>query len=115
MRNTQEKSLISQKNIGIFARIINFFKNMLKKEEKIEVQAESNKDWAENKEKFMKSIRNTELLELQRKYMSGNIQENELTDEQVEKLSKLFDKQIERLKKSNESRKQKLIKYREKI
>lgn len=45
MRNTQEKSLISQKNIGIFARIINFFKNMLKKEEKIEVQAESNKDW----------------------------------------------------------------------
>lgn len=120
MKNTQEKSLISQKNIGISARIINFFKNMLKKEEKIEVQAEPNKDWAENKEKFMKSIQNTEneetrLLELQRKYMNGNIQENELTDEQVEKLSKLFDKQIERLKKSNESRKQKLIKYRENI
>ena len=120
MKNTQEKSMISQKNIGIFTRIINFFKNMLKKEEKIEVQAESNKDWAENKEKFMKSIRNTEneetrLLELQRKYMNGNIHENEFTDEQVEKLSKLFDKQIERLKKSNESRKQKLIKYREKI
>ncbi len=120
MKNTQEKSLISQKNIGISARIINFFKNMLKKEDKIEVQVEPNKDWSENKEKFMKSIQNTEneetrLLELQRKYMNGNIQENELTDEQVEKLSKLFDKQIERLKKSNESRKQKLIKYREKI
>lgn len=120
MKNTQEKSLISQKNIGISARIINFFKNMLKKEDKIEGQVEPNKDWSENKEKFMKSIQNTEneetrLLELQRKYMNGNIQENELTDEQVEKLSKLFDKQIERLKKSNESRKQKLIKYREKI
>ena len=120
MKNTQEKSLISQKNIGISARIINFFKNMLKKEDKIEVQVEPNKDWSENKEKFMKSIQNTEneetrLLELQRKYMNGNIQENELTDEKVEKLSKLFDKQIERLKKSNESRKQKLIKYREKI
>ena len=33
MKNTQEKSLISQKNIGIFVRIVNFFKNMLKKEE----------------------------------------------------------------------------------
>lgn len=35
MRNTQEKSLISQKNIGIFARIINFFKNMLKKKKRL--------------------------------------------------------------------------------
>ena len=33
MKNTQEKSLISQNNIVIFVRIVNFFKNMLKKEE----------------------------------------------------------------------------------
>lgn len=122
MKNTQEKSLISQKNIGIFVRIVNFFKNMLKKEEKVEVQvqAETNKDYADKKEKFMEFVQHTEneetkLLELQRKYINGNIQENELTDEQVEELAKLFDKQIEELKKSNEIRKQKLMKYRKNI
>lgn len=120
MKNTQEKSLISQKNIGIFVRIVNFFKNMLKKEEKVEVQAETNKDYADKKEKFMEFVQHTEneetkLLELQRKYINGNIQENELTDEQVEELAKLFDKQIEELKKSNKIRKQKLMKYRKNI
>ena len=60
MKNTQEKSLISQKNIGISARIINFFKNMLKKEDKIEVQVEPNKDWSENKEKLIRKGKNIE-------------------------------------------------------
>ena len=75
----------------------------------------------ENKKKsFMESIKNIEneeikLLKLQKQYRSGEIKEEELTEEQVNSLCALYDKQIENLRKSNEIRKQKLLEYRRKL
>ena len=68
----------------------------------------------------MEEIRNieneeTKLLKLQKQYRSGEIKEEELTEEQVNSLCALYDKQIENLRKSNENRKQKLLEYRRKL
>ena len=51
----------------------------------------------------------TLLLKLQKKFRSGEIEEEELTEEQVNSLCALYDKQISNLTKSNEIRKQKLL------
>ena len=68
----------------------------------------------------MESIKNiedeeTKLLKLQKQYRSGEIKEEELSEEQVKSLCKLYDKQIANLKKSNDIRKQKLLEYRRKM
>ena len=68
----------------------------------------------------MEEIRNieneeTKLLKLQKQYRSGEIKEEELTEEKVNSLCALYDKQIENLRKSNENRKQKLLEYRRKL
>ena len=72
------------------------------------------------KSAFIESIKNiedeeTKLLKLQKQYRSGEIKEEELTQEQVNSLCALYDKQIANLKKSNEMRKQKLLEYRRKL
>ncbi len=72
------------------------------------------KNTDENKRNlFIEQLKNiedeeTNLLKLQRKYRSGEIKEEDLTDEQVNSLCKLYDKQISNLRKSNEIKKQKL-------
>ena len=68
----------------------------------------------------MESIKNiedeeTKLLKLQKQYRSGEIKEEELSEEQINSLCKLYDRQIANLKKSNDIRKQKLLEYRRKI
>ena len=62
----------------------------------------------------IKKIENEEtiLLKLQYKYRSGEIKEEELTEEQLNSLCKLYGKQIANLKKSNNIKKQKLLEYR---
>ena len=67
------------------------------------------------RERFLSSIKKIEseeikLLNLQKKYRNGEIREEDLTKEEIEKLCMLYDKQIAELKKSNEIRKQKLLK-----
>ena len=57
----------------------------------------------------------TKLLKIQKQYRSGEIKEEELTEEQVKSLCELYDKQIANLRKSNEIRKQKLLEYRKKL
>ncbi len=57
----------------------------------------------------------TLILKLQKKYRSGEIKEEELTEEQVNSLCSLYDKQIANLRKSNEIRKKKLLEYRRKL
>ena len=74
----------------------------------------------ERKNTFMESIRNiedeeTKLLKLQKQYRTGKINAEELSEQQIKSLGKLYDRQIENLRKSNEIRKQKLLKYRMKI
>lgn len=55
----------------------------------------------------------TRLLKLQKSYESGEVKEEDLTEEQVETLLELYQDQIDGLKMSNERRKKKLLEYRE--
>ena len=103
-----------------------YFKNLFKKnnntidnysviEEKDRSEKNSNK-----KDSFLENIKNieneeTKLLKIQKQYRSGEIKEEELTEEQVKSLCELYDKQIANLRKSNEIRKQKLLEYRKKL
>ena len=123
--NTQEKSLVQVNENGIFYKIKSFFKNLFNrnnttnnyaivKEDKSIVESENTKN------DFMESIKNiedeeTKLLKLQKQYRSGEIKEEELSEEQINSLCKLYDRQIANLKKSNDIRKQKLLEYRRKI
>lgn len=124
--NTQEKSLIQVNENSIFYKIKSFFKNLFKKnnntidnysviEEKDRSEKISNK-----KDSFLENIKNieneeTKLLKIQKQYRSGEIKEEELTEEQVKSLCELYDKQIANLRKSNEIRKQKLLEYKKKL
>ena len=125
-KNTQEKSLVQVNENGIFYKIKKFFKNLFNRnanttnnyanvKESESLVANDNK-----KNSFMNSSKNiedeeTKLLKLQKQYRSGEIKEEELSEEQVKSLCKLYDKQIANLKKSNDIRKQKLLEYRRKI
>ena len=122
--NTDEKSLVKINENSIFYKIKQFFKKLFYKKETINnITVETNKVILQNdnkKNKFMEEIKNIEdeealLLKLQKKFHSGEIKEEELTEEQVKSLCELYDKQIANLRKSNEIRKQKLLEYRKKL
>ena len=124
--NTQEKSLVQVNENSIFYKIKRFFKNLFNKNKDTTdnyVVIEETNSSAENENKkssFMESIKNiedeeTKLLKLQKQYRSGEIKEEELSQEQVNSLCELYDRQIANLKKSNEVRKQKLLEYRRKL
>lgn len=53
------------------------------------------------------------LIYIQEQYRKGKIKEEELSEELIEKLLKLYDEQIEKLRESNERRKIKLKEYKE--
>ena len=124
--NNQEKSLIQVNENSIFYKIKNFFKNLFHKNKVADdvanpiVTTENITQTMERKNTFMESIRNiedeeTKLLKLQKQYRTGKINAEELSEQQIKSLGKLYDRQIENLRKSNEIRKQKLLKYRIKI
>ena len=124
--NTQEKSLVQVNENGIFYKIKKFFKNLFNRNANttnnyaIVKETESLVANENKKNSFMESIKNiedeeTKLLKLQKQYRSGEIKEEELTQEQVNSLCALYDKQIAKIKKSNDIRKQKLLEYRRKM
>ena len=123
--NTQEKSLVQVNENSIFYKIKQFFRNIFHKDTEfksnvVEENISSNIQDETKKSAFIESIKNiedeeTKLLKLQKQYRSGEIKEEELTQEQVNSLCALYDKQIANLKKSNEIRKQKLLEYRRKL
>lgn len=121
--NTQEKSLVQVNENGIFYKIKRFFKNLFNKNTNSYAVIEETNNSVKNENKknsFMEEIKNieneeTQLLKLQKQYRSGEIKEEELTEEQVSSLCALYDKQIANLRKSNEIRKQKLLEYRRKL
>lgn len=125
MIENKQKSLIKINENSIFYKIKQFLMSLFNRNnndtnnsisfQKIENFTESKN----NKKIFVESIKNieneeTKLLKLQKQYRSGEIKEEELTEEQVNSLCALYDRQIENLKKSNEIRKQKLAQYRKK-
>lgn len=125
-KNTQEKSLVQVNENSIFYKIKRFFKNLFNKnvdttDNYVAIEDNNNSVESENKKNsFMESIRNiedeeTKLLKLQKQYRSGEIKEEELTEEQINSLCNLYDKQIANLKKSNNMRKKKLLEYRKNL
>ena len=125
-KNTQEKSLVQVNENGIFYKIKKFFRNLFNSNANttnnyaIVKETESLVESENKKNSFMESIKNiedeeTKLLKLQKQYRSGEIKEEELSEEQINSLCKLYDKQIANLKKSNDIRKQKLLEYRRKM
>lgn len=123
--NTDEKSLVKVNENSVFYKIKIFFKNLFHKNEitdtSIETDVNSSITTDEDKRNtFIEDIRKiedeeTKLLKLQKQYRNKEIKEEDLTEEQVNSLCKLYDRQIANLKKSNEIRKQKLLEYRRKI
>ena len=124
--NTQEKSLVQVNEKSIFYKIKKFFRNLFNRNKTID-EANIIEKYSDNalekenpKNSFMEAIRNiedeeTKLLKLQTQYRSGEIKEEELTEEQVNSLCSLYDKQIDSLRKSNEMRKKRLLEYRKKL
>lgn len=66
----------------------------------------------ENNDKFVKY---TELLELQMKYRTGIIKDEELTYEQIILLNRLYDMQMDKMEEENEKNKSKIMKYKRKL
>ena len=109
-KNTNEKSLVKVNENGIFYKIKQFFKNLFHKKEVVNT-------YIATENKFIDEIKKVDdeetlLLKLQRKYRSGEIKEEEMTEKQIKSLCDLYDKQIAKLKKSNKIRKQKILEYR---
>ena len=124
--NTQEKSLVQVNENSIFYKIKKFFINLFHKNTEfqsnvvVEENISNNIENETKKSAFIESIKNiedeeTKLLKLQKQYRSGEIKEEELTQEQVNSLCVLYDSQIARLKKSNAIRKQKILEYRKRL
>lgn len=122
--NTQEKSLVQINENSIFYKIKKFFRNLFYKtnpKELINIAKTTTINNNEsNKISFMEEIRKIEdeetiLLKLQKKYRSGKIKGEELNENQILSLGRLYDKQIAELRKYNEIEKQKLLEYRRKL
>lgn len=128
MKNNEEKEIVKVNENGIFYKIKMFFMNILKKKEenitaKEEVKTVETNASEESKNQqsdFMKNVKTieddeTRLLKLQQQYRNGEIKEEDMTEEQVQKLCDLYDRQISELERSNEARKKKLLEYRRKM
>ena len=123
--DTKETSLIEINEDSVFHKIKIFFKNLFNKktitDNPRDITETNILDERENKKNnFIEDIKNidneeTELLKLQKQYRAGEIQEKDLSEEQISSLCLLYDKQIANLKKSNEIRKQKILEYRRKL
>ena len=115
-KNSKEKSLVNNDQISFFSKIKNFFKNLFKKSDiptVEDVPDEVSNLYEKEKDAFIARLRQIDneeilLLKLQKKYHNKEITEDQLTDNRIESLCKLYDKQIADLKKSNTLRFQKL-------
>ena len=128
MKNNEEKEIVKVNENSIFYKIKMFFKNIFKKKEENSAVKEEAKTIKPNaseesnnqQSEFMISVKTieddeTRLLKLQKQYRNGEIKEEDMTEEQVQKLCDLYDRQISELEKSNEARKKKLLEYRRKM
>ena len=128
MKNREEKEIVKVNENSIFYKIKMFFKKIFKKKEENSAVKEEAKTIKPNaseesnnqQSEFMISVKTieddeTRLLKLQKQYRNGEIKEEDMTEEQVQKLCDLYDRQISELEKSNEARKKKLLEYRRKM
>ena len=104
-------------------KIKNFFIKLFNKSKINPTIAEENADNINNIDsdnsfrENIKKIENeeTKLLKLQEQFKRGEVEEEDLTEEQINALCKLYHEQIKALRKSNKIRKEKLLEYRKNI
>lgn len=116
--NTQEKKLMKKNENSILYKIKNFFMKLFNKKDKAveEVTSEQTSTY-KNNSGFKDDIKVPELdeariLEIQQRYRNGDINLNELTNEEIDKLCDLYDEQINELQKKIESKRGMIEEYR---
>lgn len=118
---TNGKILAKVNKNSIFYKIKQFFNSLFLKNKPINV-TENNTIIRADEDKrnlFIEDIKKIEdeetaLLKLQKRYRSGEIKEEDLTDNQIKSLCELYDKQIADFKKANLQKKQKILSIRKK-
>lgn len=115
-----EENSIIQKVICFFKRL--FFKNKYAKDEIIQNENNTTENIEEVKKRFFAEemrVKQKEKekidLHLLEQYRNGDIDEEEMTDEQFECLCNTYKEKIAKLKESNQNRKNKLFEYRRKM
>ena len=119
-KNRDEKSLIKVNENNIFVKIRNFFRKNKKNETVIETVDKTLTTAEIQREHFKEYIKNiederTKLLKLQKRYRSGEIKEQDLTQVQIKSLCDLYDKQIEMMQRSIQYRKQRILEYKKNL
>lgn len=124
-KHLDEKSLIVVNKKSIFYKIKAFFVKLFRENSvyQNESQVETIKDNAiqpniKQKDDFIETLRNiendeTKLLKLQKQFDNGEIDRNQLSEEQIAKLTELYKKQINDLKESNEKRINKIRQHKD--
>lgn len=121
MRNyDKQEQLMKVNKESIIYKIKMFFKTFSSKQNKNDNNLDDKKIVLQKESSFKKEIKKiedkeTKLLKLQQQYKNGEIEEKDLTEEQIIELSKLYHRQIRDLRKSNKIRKQKILEYRKKM
>lgn len=123
-KDSDKTSLTVINEKSIFYKIKTFFLKLFKRNEIPETNSqiesvENNEIKSNNtqKEAFIESIKNieneeTKLLKLQQQYDNRLIETNELQNDEIKALIKLYKKQIRELSANNAKRKEKLLAYK---
>ena len=116
--NQNEKSLIKCEK-GIFSKIKNFFKRLFGKEEVVVIDSDNKLQEEVKNVGIMENLKyndeSSELLELQIKFESGKIKEEDLSEEQVENLKELYKNQIADLNQAIDNYKNRILKLKERL
>lgn len=111
----KNNNLIEYKE-NIFIRIINFLKKIFIKKQIVEVNDEEQINNTLNKDSFMENLiikENEEekrLKRIQLQYDKGEIDEEDISDEDIDKLIKMYEKETEELNADTERRKNHIAK-----
>lgn len=93
---SEEKSLVKVEKYNIFQKICRFIKKVFTKEKKAVLEFDET-EIIEQDELTDEQRRNIELLDIQKKYENGMLEEQNMSDEEKQELKKLYKKQIKTL------------------
>lgn len=94
-----ENNKIAEKKDNLFDKIKNFFRKIFNKKDSEHIEENVKKDNSFITQIELKSNPEMErLLKLQEEFRDGKITQGDLSDEDIDKLGKLYDDQIEKLK-----------------
>lgn len=109
----EEKMLIEIKEKNIFKKAINFIKRIFFKGKKQDL---SYVEFYNNDNSFIKQFdENKKILNMQKRFESGELKETDLTEIEKSNLIKLYNEQIMDLKRDIENYKRALNSYKDKI